>query len=252
MEGGTILSNLYGRTIVVTGAARGMGRAVAERCTKDGAHVIAVDLNSGLEDWTSSADTTRYIGDVTDRSFAAEVFNNITRDHGRVDGLVNVVGIHAAGNALEVSKETWDRTLSVNLTGTLLWCQAALSRMITTGGGSIINFGSVVSTHARPSSIAYVASKSAVLGLSRSIAIDFGASGVRCNVVSPGSIDTPMYREAADRRGASLQEQAAAAYMGRLGTVAEIAGTCAFLLSDDGGYVNGANIVVDGARTAGT
>lgn len=237
------------RTIVVTGAARGMGAAIAERAIADGYRVVAVDRDPSVARFSGPAAEAHTL-DVTDAQAAADVIATAVSRDDDVYGLINVAGIHRRGNAITASDEDWTTVLSVNLYGTVTWTRAILPRLVAAGRGSIVNFASVAATHGRPDSVAYVTSKTAVLGFTRSVAMDFGPAGIRCNAISPGSIDTPMIREAEAAGGTSLQEQASAAPLHRLGTTNEIAGAVMFLLSDDGGYVNGANLPVDGGRTA--
>jgi NAD(P)-dependent dehydrogenase (short-subunit alcohol dehydrogenase family) len=124
--------------------------------------------------------------------------------------------------------------------------------MLAVGGGAIVNIASIAGHRARPSAVAYVTSKTGLLGLTRAIAVDFGRAGIRCNSVSPGSIDTPMLRAYAERDPAGMQAQIDRNYAGRVGRPDEIAAACAYLLSDQAAFVNGVDLLVDGGRAAGT
>jgi NAD(P)-dependent dehydrogenase (short-subunit alcohol dehydrogenase family) len=237
-----------GKTIVVTGAAMGMGRAVAERCGRAGARVFAVDRDPAVLDLAADW-LVPFVGDVADNEFSVDVCRQASTT-GSLNGLVNVAALHARGSAVDVSLELWQRALDVNVTGVMLWCRAALPWMVTAGGGSIVNFGSVLSQHAQSDVMPYVVTKTAVLGITRSIAVDFAAQGIRCNTLSPGTVDTPMLRKSMADTGRSVSSVLENLPMGRMGHSDEIAGLCEFLLSDDSTYVNGAEVVADGARSA--
>jgi NAD(P)-dependent dehydrogenase (short-subunit alcohol dehydrogenase family) len=140
--------------------------------------------------------------------------------------------------------------LAVNLTAPFTWARAAIPALLDAGGGAIVNIASIDADFARPRTSAYVTSKAGLLGLTRSIAIDFGRRGIRCNAISPSSIDTEMLRAHLSRAGLDADAQIARNHVGRLGTAEEVAAACAYLLSDEAGFVNGANLVIDGARTA--
>jgi 2-keto-3-deoxy-L-fuconate dehydrogenase len=244
----TSAGKLAGKTIVVTGAAMGMGRAVAERCELAGARVFAVDRDPAVLDLASSW-LVPFVGDVADHEFSIDVCAQAA-DTGSLDGLVNIAALHARGNAVDVSLDLWQRALDVNVTGVLLWCRAVLPWMVAAGGGSIVNFGSVLSQHALPDVMPYVVTKTAVLGITRSIAVDFAVRGIRCNTLSPGSVDTPMLRKSIAETGSSEARLVQSLPMGRIGHTDEVAGLCEVLLSDDSTYVNGAEIIADGARSA--
>jgi NAD(P)-dependent dehydrogenase (short-subunit alcohol dehydrogenase family) len=239
---------MTGRTVIVTGAARGMGRAVAERCAADGARLVLADFDPAVQDVAAALGATAIVGDVTDPATARAA----VAVHDDLYGLANVAGVHQNATVADVTDEDWARVLAVNLTAPMVWAREAIPVMVASGGGAIVNIASLVGTRARPRSAAYVTSKTGLLGLTRSIAVDFGRQGIRCNAISPGSIDTPMLRAAAERDPAGMQAQIDAAYAGRIGTPQEIAAACAFLLSDECGFVNGVDLPVDGARAVGT
>jgi 2-keto-3-deoxy-L-fuconate dehydrogenase len=246
------MGRLQGRTVIVTGAAQGMGRAVAARCHAEGAVVTVVDQQTEAERVAAELDAIAAVGDITDEAFAAKTISDVIRRSGRIDALVNVAGMHSAKDAVTVTTKEWERVLAVNLTGPFLWCRATLGQMTEQGGGAIVNVASIVGTRARPASAAYVASKTGLLGLSRSIALDFGAKGVRCNTVSPGSIDTPMLQEAQRAFGLSSVDYGRASSLARIGRADEVAACCAFLISDEASFVTGTDLLVDGGRASGT
>jgi len=239
---------MIGRTVIVTGAARGMGRAVAERCAADGARLVLADMDARVRDVAATLGAAAVVGDVADPATA----RSAVELHDDLYGLVNVAGVHHNATVADLTDEDWARVLAVNLTAPMLWARAAIPVMRAGGGGAIVNIASLVGTRARPNSAAYVASKTGLVGLTRSIAVDFGRDGIRCNAISPGSIDTPMLRAAVERDPAGMQAQIKRNYAGRIGTSDEIAAACAFLLSDECGFVNGVDLLVDGARAVGT
>lgn len=240
------------QVVLITGAARGMGEAVAETCRHHGAEVILMDRDPSVEKLATRIDAIALIGDVTDSALAARAVGSAMEKHGKLTGLVNVAGIHAHGTAQDVTDEDWARVLGVNLTGPMIWMRAALPAMIAAGGGSIVNFTSMAATRARPNCAAYVASKAGLLGLGKSVTVDFGKDNIRVNTISPGTIDTPMFREHEAQGGQGRDEQLPHIYLGRLGTTKEIAAATAFLLSPGAAYISGVDVLVDGGRSAGT
>lgn len=238
--------------VVITGAAQGMGSAVAEKCVACGATTLLVDRDPSVGDLADRLACDAFVGDVADGALADQVIATAVDRYGKLNGLVNVAGIHAHGDAAEVTDESWDRVMSVNLTAPMLWGRAAIPAFCAAGGGSMVNFTSIVASRARPNCVAYVASKAGLVGYTRSVAVDFGHANVRANCLSPGSIDTPMFRQHEADGGADRSEQVKQVPLGRLGTTTEIAETCAFLLSDGARYINGVDLVVDGGRCAGT
>jgi NAD(P)-dependent dehydrogenase (short-subunit alcohol dehydrogenase family) len=239
---------LQGQSVIVTGAARGMGHATALRAAAEGASVVLVDVDPAVAEIAAGTGGTAVVGSVTDPACA----DRAVEAAGGVTGLINVAGIHRRGDVVTATDDEWDQVLAVNLTAPRIWARAVIPAMLERGGGAIVNVASLAGTRARPDCAAYTASKSGLLGLTRSIAVDFGPRGIRANSLSPGSIDTPMLRAHEAAGGASRADQIAHTYLARLGTPEEIAGCCCFLLSPDAAFVNGSDFMVDGGRTAGT
>jgi NAD(P)-dependent dehydrogenase (short-subunit alcohol dehydrogenase family) len=237
---------LDGRTIIVTGAAQGMGAAVAERCSEEGANLVLVDREPVVEDVARRVDGVAFVGDVTSERLATDVVAAALDQPGTLWGLANVAGIHSAGD------EDWERLLAVNLTAPRFWSRAIVPHLVDGGGGSIVVITSIAASFARPNSMAYVASKTGALGLVRSLAVDYGRQGVRTNSISPGSVETPMLAAAMERAPQIRTEQLERTYSPRIGVPEDIAAGCAFLLSDDAAFVNGADLRIDGGRSAGT
>jgi NAD(P)-dependent dehydrogenase (short-subunit alcohol dehydrogenase family) len=214
--------------------------------------VLAVDRDPQVKDLAAAIGCGAYVGDVTDPELAGQVVADASDTYGALHGLVNVAGVHQHGSAAEVTDEQWARILAVNLTAPMVWTRAAIPAMIAADGGSILSFASIAGSRARPNCAAYVASKAGLIGFSRSVAVDFGPHNIRSNTLSPGTVDTPMFREHEAAGGASRAEQLSHIYLGRLGTTDEIASTCAFLLSPGAAYISGVDLLVDGGRGAGT
>jgi 2-keto-3-deoxy-L-fuconate dehydrogenase len=234
---------LDGKTCFVTGAGQGIGHAVAARFAAEGAAVIAADRRfPGMPE----AGVRQVELDVTDAPAVAAT----AQAHGNVDVLVNCVGFVAVGALLECSDEDFDRSMDVNVRSMMLTCRAFLPAMLDRGEGAIVNIASVVSSvMAAPDRFAYATSKAAVVGLTMAIARDYVGRGIRCNAISPGTVDSPSLHE----RWAATGDLAAARAafvarqpMGRLGRPDEIAALALYLASDESAFTTGAAHVIDG------
>lgn len=247
----TISNRLAGKTAVVTAAGQGIGRAIAERFIAEGAEVHASDLNGALLSDLKGASTTTAL-DATDHAAVQAYFAGFAR----VDALVHAVGYVHQGTIEECSPEDWRRSCAITLDSAYNVLGAAVPRM-KAHGGSIITIGSVASSiKGFPKRVAYGAAKGGVIGLTKAIAADYVGIGIRCNSVCPGTVDSPSLRERieelAEKMGSS--EQALSFFIdrqpaGRFGKPEEIAGVCAFLASDDGAFVTGQAINIDGGIT---
>lgn len=237
---------LAGKTCFVTGAAQGIGRSVATTFASEGARVVAVDLR--FHDQLS--DEMRCITlDVTDE----DALVRVAADLGPIDVLVNCVGYVATGSVLESPLAEFDRSMAINLRSALLTTRAFLPGMRERREGSIINIASVVSSvKAAPGRCAYATSKAAVIGLTMAVARDFIGEGIRCNAISPGTVESPSLHE---RFAATGDPDAAhAAFvarqpMGRLGQPNEIAAAAVMLASDEAPFMTGANLIIDGGMS---
>jgi 2-hydroxycyclohexanecarboxyl-CoA dehydrogenase len=241
------------RVAVVTGGASGIGRGVARRFAADGHHVAVLDRNAGAAD--AAADELRAAGaealavevDVADRVSVDAAFARVRAELGPVAILVTSAGIESFEPLLDIGAETWDRILAVNLTGTFTCVQAAVPDMLSAGWGRIVTIASSSAQSGAPNMAHYAASKGGVIGLTKAVAVELARSGITVNTIPPSLVDTPMARQAeaaGDFPGVDVVGPMVP--LGRAGTPDDIAAACAFLCSDDGGYVTGQIIGVNG------
>lgn len=241
---------LTGLTALVTGAGKGIGRAVAERFAAEGASVWATSRTAGpLESLMPQETISILTLDVTRQQDA----DRAREAAGTVDVLVNCAGTVPGGSILDCSEEELHRTLAVNVTGAYRMIRAFLPAMIENGGGAIINIASVLSSiTSAPGRFAYGTSKAALIGMTKSVAADFSDRGIRCNAVCPGAVDTPGLRsriESTPDPEATRRAFVARHPVGRLGKPKEIAEICVYLASDPGAFMTGQTIVIDGGMS---
>jgi NAD(P)-dependent dehydrogenase (short-subunit alcohol dehydrogenase family) len=241
---------------VVTGGASGIGLGIAQRLAQDGASVAIFDLDgdAAIEEAEKlSAGGAQAIGvcvDVSDREQVEWGIADVRSRFGPVTILVNNAGVAGYKRFLNITPELWERFLAVNLTGTFHCCQVVLPDMIAAGWGRIVNISSSSTQSGQPLMAHYVASKSAVVGLTKSLALEYGPNGITVNTIPPGFIDTPMIRdaEANGHLGGSIDSIMLSTPVRRAGRPADIAAACAFLVSDEAGYITGQVIGVNGGR----
>jgi 2-keto-3-deoxy-L-fuconate dehydrogenase len=235
---------LAGKTAVVTAAGQGIGRATAELFAAEGATVLATDINADLLAYIAGC-RTRHL-DVRD---PAEIVAAIA-DAGPIDVLFNCAGFVHAGSILECDESVWNLSLDINVTAMYRLIRAALPGMLERAHGSIINMSSVAgSIKGVPNRFVYGATKAAVVGLTKSIAADFVAKGIRCNAICPGTVDTPSLHDRLKATGDYARAWAAFTArqpMGRLGQPAEIASLALYLASDESAFVTGQCHIIDG------
>src|SRR3954470_23460284 len=240
------------RVAAITGAASGIGLATAQHLAADGHAVAVFDLDgAGAQ---TAAEKLRGEGanavglqvDVADRKAVTAAFEQVRRELGPVTIVVTSAGIESFTPALDITAEAWDRILAVNLTGTFTCIQAALPDMLDTGWGRIVTISSSSAQSGAPYMAHYSASKGGVIGLTKALARELASAGITVNTVPPTLVDTPMARDAEARGLVSVDEMAAMVPLGRAGTPDDIAAACSFLCSDDGSYITGQVLGVNG------
>jgi NAD(P)-dependent dehydrogenase (short-subunit alcohol dehydrogenase family) len=230
------------RNAIVTGGASGIGAAVAARLRADGMRVATLDLNPGDEKFS-------YAADVTDRAAIDAALDEIHTELGPVTVLVNAAGLDRFKKFIDLSFAEWQKVVDVNLNGVFHCVQAVLPDMIEAGWGRIVNISSSSTHSGQPYMSPYVAAKSAVNGLTKSLALEYGPDGITVNAVPPGFIDTPMLRKA-EQRGflGDTQKQINETPVRRMGRPEDIAAACAFLISEEASYITGQILGVNGGR----
>ena len=238
------MTRLSGKTALVTAAGQGIGKATAELFSSEGAQVIATDINEAALQNLAGCRTRRL--DVTDKA----AIKALAAELGAVDILFNCAGYVAHGRILDCSEEDWDFSYELNVKSMYRMVKAFLPAMLAAGGGSIINMSSVVGTlTAAPDRFVYGATKAAVVGMTKSIALDYVKQGIRCNAICPGTVDTPSLQERLNAFADPVQARKDFENrqpMGRLGSADEIANLALHLAADESSYTTGAVIPVDG------
>jgi NAD(P)-dependent dehydrogenase (short-subunit alcohol dehydrogenase family) len=250
------LANLLtGKVALVTGAARGIGRAIAEVYAEHGARVAVADLL--LDEARAVAEGINAGGgraialqlDVSDPGSVQQAVDATVAEFGRLDILVNNAGIHRGHPIVDFSMEDWEAVFAVNMRGTFLCSQAAARQMIEQGdGGCIINMSSASGKKPDPQGAAYCASKSAVIGFTRVLALELGEHGIRANAVLPGATDTKMLRDVTDREPGFMDDLVATTALDKIATPRDQANAFLFLASDLASHITGEQLVVAGGE----
>ncbi|MEQ8966939.1 MAG: SDR family NAD(P)-dependent oxidoreductase [Azospirillaceae bacterium] len=244
------MRGLGGMTVLVTGASGGIGRAIVARLVEEGARVCAAARDEARLDALAGVTPLRL--DVTrEEDWRAAVARLGADGHG-LDGLVNNAGDRASGRVEETTDALWHAMIETNLTSVFRGCRACLPLLRERGGGAIVNVGSITGIRGTEAMVAYSASKSGITAMTASLALDHAGDGIRVNAVCPAATDTRMVREMLDGapdRPAAERALVAKHPMGRAARVEEVAGTVAFLLSADAGFITGQSIAVDGGRS---
>jgi len=241
------MSRLAAKKVLVTGAAQGIGRAIAERFVREGASVIALDVKAEALATLHGCQTK--VVDLLDAGAVAAA----GADAGMLDVLVNCAGYVDAGDLLATTERGLDLSFDLNVRATIRMTQAVLPAMLAAGKGVIVNIASVAGAMIGvPNRLAYCASKGAVVGLTRSIALDYVGRGIRCNAICPGTVQSPSLDERLAATGDADAARAAFVArqpMGRIGTAEEVANLALFLASDESAYTTGTAIAIDGGWT---
>ena len=248
---------LQGRVAMFTGGASGIGAATAKLFAEEGARIVLVDRDPGGLERTAreiDGEVRCFIADVTDADAVGDIVKDILNEWLRIDILMTCAGISTVGTAVTVKEEDFDRILEVNVKGSFICSRAVLPNMIQQGSGAIVLVSSQQAFNTDGNNVAYIASKGAIVSMTRAMAVDHALDGIRVNAVVPGWIDTPMSRaglqlrfadpEAARKR--RLERHA----MGRYGFPDEVARAALFLASDDASFTTGSMVFVDGGWTA--
>ena len=251
------------KIVFVTGAGSGIGEQIARLFAQQGAHVVLNDIRVDAAERVSSeiraagGNTRTQQLDVADESQVKAAIEGVAATEGRLDILVNNAGVSHVGTVLETSLEDWERVMSVNARGVFLCSKYAVTQMLAQNptGGILVNIASVAGMIAIDQRFPYIASKGAVISMTRSIAIDFVTQGIRCNAICPGTVHTPfvegyLARNFAGQEDEVRQQLHARQPIGRMGRPDEIAYAALYLASDEAAFVTGSTLVIDGGWTA--
>lgn len=247
----------HGTVALVTGGGSGIGRAISHRLAENGHRVAIVDLNGEAADRV--ADEIRGKGhdalavggvDISDRHRVDEAFARVRAEYGPVLVLVNNAGMTGFKKFLHIDDDSWARMLAVNLSGTFYACRTAVPDMVTAEWGRIVNISSSSAHSGQQYMAHYVAAKAGVIGLTKSLALELGPAGITVNTIPPGFVDTPMLRnsESHGLLGGTIDHHAELTPVRRAGKPEDIAAACAFLVSEEAGYITGQVIGVNGGR----
>lgn len=239
------------KVALITGAARGIGRATAVRLSSEGARVACVDVNAaGLEETAAQVtgaggEAAAFICDVRDPEQVAAAVSGAVERFGKLDVLCNVAGVLFTANTHEMTLEQWDRVIAINLTGTFLMCRAAIPHLLETRG-NIVNMSSTAARGGHPWMSAYAATKGAISSMTRALSVEYVKRGLRVNSVCPGGIATEMHNDFSIPEGGDpMMFRRIMPHVKYVGPE-YVASTIAFLASDDARYMNGSELRVDG------
>ena len=254
------MNRFEGKVVAVTGGASGIGKATVRRFVEDGARVSFADRDAArgrqvAAEIEAQGAVARFVeADVGKEAEVTGFIEGTTAHFGRLDVLVNNAAIRRFQAVTEASKESWDEVLAVNLMSYALCSRAAIPAIAATGCGAIVNVASIRSLIAGPKCVQYDTTKAAVLGLTRSMARDHAAQGVRVNAVGPGPIFTPFHERRAESLGQTheeyVKEFGAETMLNRPGTAREVANGIAFLASAEASYITGTCLFIDGGQTS--
>ena len=249
-------NSLKGKTVVITGSGRSIGREMAIRIAAEGASVALLEINrENLEEVRSTiavagGDVRAYEIDLGSESQIIETILKVEKDFGKIDCLINNAMVHEAEDLLNTTLEVWNKSIQITLTAAFLCIRQVLPAMIKRKNGSIINIGTV-NAKAMIGSDSYSAAKAGVHALTRTVAVRYGVDGLRCNTIVPGTIATAAWQERVDRNPNVFEDLKPWYPLGRVGTPKDIADAAIFLISEDSQWISGSELVVDGGLLAG-
>ena len=247
---------LENKICIITGAAQGIGHAIAEQFAQDGAVVYAADMKEGTMDaWAaelSEKAQTRVVPlyfDVTNAAAVKAAFMQVHKTEGRIDALVNNAGVVFNRKLGMIVREETELMFRVNVIAVIEMIQLASRLMARTGGGSIVNIASVTAVLGSPGQVAYSATKGAIIALTKSAAKELAPQGIRVNAVAPGIVKTERFAELYEASGDKIDQRIQKIALGRLGTPQDVANACAFMASDRSSYISGQILGVDGCAS---
>ncbi|MDQ7262666.1 SDR family NAD(P)-dependent oxidoreductase [Paracoccus sp. PS-1] len=242
------------KTVIVTGAAGGIGAAISARFAAEGAQVVVTDVNAEGAEATvaeilAQGGTARALaGDIAQPEGCRAIVENVIATEGAIDVLCNNAGINRRGNLLSLTPEDWRLSFAINIDAMFHLCQAALPHMIAAGGGAIVNTASQWGLHPAPNHIAYNVTKAAVASFTQNLARDYAPQKIRVNAVCPGEIHTPMLEAGVRRAGRTIADLDRLVPFGRIGKPEEVAALVAFLASDEAAFMCGSLVEITGAQ----
>lgn len=242
------------KTVIVTGAAGGIGAAICARFGREGAQIVVTDVNAEGAEATVQALRSEglraraFASDISTREGCVALIENVIATEGRIDVLCNNAGINRRGALLSLSPEDWRLSFAVNLDAMFHLCQAALPQMIAQGGAAIVNTASQWGLYPAPNHIAYNVTKAAVASFTQNLARDYAPQKIRVNAVCPGEIHTPMLEAGVKRSGRTIADLDALVPFGRIGKPEEVAALVAFLASDEAAFMCGSLVEITGAQ----
>jgi len=246
------MSRLADKVCVITGAGGGMGADAAALFADEGALVVVADVDgAAAEKVAAEVGGLAVEVDVSDEASVHALFEECDAELGAPTLLANIAGIGSTTNAVDTELDEWERVFAVNARGTFLCCKHAIPRMQAAAGGSIVNMASVAGMVGLRNRAAYCSSKGAVIALTRALALDHVADGIRVNCICPGTVDSPWVRRLVGDAGETIEALVARQPLGRLGTPEEIAAAVLFVASDAAAFMTGSTLVIDGGITAG-